>query len=755
MDSEFDSRLQGLAEPAQKAASPLGRLRSVAERIRRHRRHLSRRPVRFMSMDWRRVAGLFVAVTLLVSAITIAAVLQEHRLAARLAAQDTVAFVERRLAEIDAEVDRLAAALAVQGSADTCSPQTAMTLARASMQSLLVHRFSIGTFGDAQACFPDGPGPAQASPQESTGELAIYSTGEIALRLLATRAVAGGRTITALVDARAFDRRMVDDEADRTTLPSIHTTLISADGRRLIEIAGAGRDPVSVASLGAVAASRHHGATVHAGVSASGLRAAIGSRLLTVLSILWVVFAAFVALAWRRSVLRGLLANRIEHGLRKRQFEPYVQPIVDLSSGRCSGGEVLMRWAHPERGILTPGEFIEEAERTRLIVGMSDLVMERAAHRLARVAALHPEMYFSFNITPAQLRQRQFTTRLGELFHAGTIPPPQVLLEVTEREFVGATGAKVLASLHKAGWRIAIDDFGTGQSSLAALEQLPIDRIKIDIAFVRSIGEQGVNRPVLDAIIALANQLQLPMIAEGVETERQLNYLASRGVQYAQGFLIGRPMRVDVFEKWLADYQAAGPDTWDGAPQAVLQARSPVDLDVRQLWHRLGSRGGLDIRDRVYWLRSYPQSFIGREAVDWMVRQLGVARSEAVSIGRRMLALGLFEHVMQEHNFEDAELYYRLASTATDEVAQPAIGEDLRTAIGEIDGVVMGKHSRGLVRHRQCAPGSAIVDWICARYQVPRATALQWAAQLMRRGVLRHVYDDRPMRDDRNLYRVS
>lgn len=755
MDSEFDSRLQSIPDSTGHPASPLARFRSLAQRLQRYRRYRARRPVRFASIDWRRVVVLFVLGSVVVCAIAAAAVWQEHQRASWLAARSTVAFVERRLEEINTEVTRLETDLAQDGSSEPCSTRTAMALARASMRSVLVQRFSIGPVGATEACFPDGPGPAQAGPQSPTDSLAIYSTGEIALRLMATRAAPGARVVTALVDARAFDRRIGPDKVDDEALPAITTALMSADGRRLIDLSGASQGKATIAALATDAASQRYGATVHASVSASGLQAAIRMRLLAVLPIFWVLLTALVALAWRSSQLRAQLSNQIEHGLRKRQFEPHVQPIIDLSSGRCSGGEVLMRWAHPERGTLTPGEFIEEAERSRLIIGMSDLVMDRAAHRLARVAALQPDLYFSFNITAAQLRQRHFAARLGELFHAQTIPPSQVLLELTEREFVGVTGNKVLHALHTAGWRIAIDDFGTGQSSLASLEQLPIDRIKIDIAFVRAIGEQTVNRPVLDAIIALANQLQVPMIAEGVETRAQWDYLAARGVQYAQGYLIGRPMSIDGFEQWLVNYQAASPQTWPDAPDAVLQATPPVDHDLRQLWQRLGSRGGLDIRDRIYWLRTYRNCFIGREAVDWMVRQLGMQRSDAVVVGKRMLALGLFEHVMQEHDFEDAELYYRLATNSSAETATAPIGGDLRTAIGDVDGVPMGSHARGLIRHRQCAQGGVIVDWICKRYQVPRATALQWAAQLMRRGVLRHVYDDLPMRDDRSLYRVS
>ena len=146
---------------------------------------------------------------------------------------------------------------------------------------------------------------------------------------------------------------------------------------------------------------------------------------------------------------------------------------------------------------------------------------------------------------------------------------------------------------------------------------------------------------------------------------------------------------------------------------------------------------------------------VGREAVDWLTRHLSVSRGAAVRIGRQLLALGLMQHVLNEHDFEDADLYYRLtpSDAAQAESAVPAAA-DLVQALSSVHGLPWRDHVRGLLRHRRCNSGRSIVSWLSARYEVPRASATQWATQLMRQGRLRHVFDDQPFRDDTTLYRA-
>ena len=703
----------------------------------------------------------------LVSAIVAAvAVWREHRDAAELASLQVLQLVDEGLDGIESELSALENEPGFAAASEPCPPTLAAALARASLTSHQVRYFMVTAHTGASACRPDGRSVASASSSSGDGAqraLQLSTTGGMAARLVATRVARDGRVLSAVLDSQTFANFASTYPSLSASLSAAHAVrlaLVSPQGRRLANL-GPSPDAAVVPALRAMARSQRHAAVVQVDIGRDAMMAAAWKKLLMIWAAVALALGASIVLVWRHAVLRSRLHHRIERGLRKRQFEPFVQPIVDLATGRCAGAEVLMRWLHPQRGTLAPGEFIEEAERSGLIVGMSELVMSRAAHRLAPIAAAHPDMYFSINLTPAQLRLPGFAQQLDALFHAETVPREQVLLELTEREFVDSDGARALASLRAAGWRIAIDDFGTGQSSLAMLEKLPIDRIKIDRAFVSTIGEQTARRPVLDAIIALADQLEVRLIAEGVETQAQWDYLAQRGVHCAQGFLIARPMSVDAFAQWLMAQQPAQQPAQPAAPAShasLASVDSPVlDKRAQQLWHRMRTSGGLDVRDRIHRLRSYPSCFVGREAVDWLARHQNISRAEAVRLGQRLSALGLVRHVADEHDFKDAELFYRLSPSEAGEAsaaASPAAA-DLREAIRGTRGVRQTDHARGFLRHRACTTGREIVDWVSHTYAIARPTAVQWAAQLMRHGTLRHVHDDQPFRDDAALYRLT
>jgi sensor c-di-GMP phosphodiesterase-like protein len=240
--------------------------------------------------------------------------------------------------------------------------------------------------------------------------------------------------------------------------------------------------------------------------------------------------------------------RKMKLAIRKRQIEPVIQPIVSLASGECLGGEVLMRWKHPVRGLIPPAEFINLAEENGMIIPMSELLMRKARDQLAELQ--RSSMYFSFNITAAQLRDPMFPQKILQIFDGTGLPPESVVLELTEREAMGEQDGQILGRLRSLGFRIAIDDFGTGQSSLSMLQGLEIDRIKIDREFVRTIDESTERRPVLDTIIVLAQELAVPVIAEGIETQAQWDYLRKRKVEAAQGYLIAKPMLITDFIQW-------------------------------------------------------------------------------------------------------------------------------------------------------------------------------------------------------------
>ncbi len=674
-----------------------------------------------------------------------------HLQTARASADSALAFIEARLAEIDEPMHRLQGSDELQAAVLDCSSALTARLLHESLSSLLIQRLLVRDAAGARACGPAGALAAPDLPIDPGADLALVSQRSIATQLMAVRRIDAQHSAVALLDPRALALPTQGPWANAAGMAD-RISLQSADGRTLRVWGQQGPAGERVESLHVVRHSAQHRIAVSVELERDRFVADLLQRVPLAMLLAVVTSLLLAAAVWRRTMLRARLVYRLERALRKRQFEPFVQPIVDLASGRCIGGEVLMRWAHPQRGILPPGDFIEVAERTGLIAGMSELVMGRAAHRLAPLAQAHPDLYFSFNVTPEQLVAPAFGQRLAEIFSPETLPRGQVLLELTERDFVDPVAKSALTGLHDIGWRIAIDDFGTGQSSLAMLESLPIDRIKIDRSFVSTIGEQTASRPVLDAIIGLAHQLGIRLIAEGVETTAQWDYLASRGVSSAQGYLIAKPLPLDTFVRWFGEQGATAAAAGE---TSARRPSAPGDPVLQALWQRMRSTGGLDIHDRMHRLRSYRRCFVGREAVDWLVRHQRVSREEAVRIGRRLVALGWARHVVDEHDFEDADLFFSVADSELGPVIAPPV-QALRQALRSVDaGPAFADHRRGLLLHRGCSTGRQIVDWLVQGHAVSRDEAAQWAVQLMRQGALRHVYDDRPFADDGHLYRST
>lgn len=234
------------------------------------------------------------------------------------------------------------------------------------------------------------------------------------------------------------------------------------------------------------------------------------------------------------------------------QWLLYYQPQVD-HQGTITGVEALLRWQHPERGMVSPGEFIPLLESTGLINDVGEWVLENACYQLARWAQ-HPrlrELTVSVNISPLQFHDDAFISRVEGVFSRTRAPLNRLKLEVTESLFVEARDDardKMLA-LKAKGVRFSLDDFGTGYSSLAYLAQLPLDQLKIDQSFVQQVLESQANAAIVESTIAMAESLNLEVIAEGVETKAQQAWLLSHNCRAYQGYLFGRPLEVKEFEE--------------------------------------------------------------------------------------------------------------------------------------------------------------------------------------------------------------
>ncbi|NYT71093.1 EAL domain-containing protein [Halomonas sp. QX-2] len=257
------------------------------------------------------------------------------------------------------------------------------------------------------------------------------------------------------------------------------------------------------------------------------------------------------------SMQAALLAHvKLEADLRQaqasQQWQLYYQPQVD-HHGVITGVEALLRWHHPERGMVSPGDFIPLLESNELINDVGEWVLEDACYQLARWAQ-HPrlsKLTISVNISPLQFRDEQFLARVEGVFARTQAPLQRLKLEVTESLFVEARDDardKMLA-LKARGVRFSLDDFGTGYSSLAYLAQLPLDQLKIDQSFVQQVLESQANAAIVESTIALAESLNLEVIAEGVETKAQQAWLLAHDCHAYQGYLFGRPVTADAIER--------------------------------------------------------------------------------------------------------------------------------------------------------------------------------------------------------------
>ncbi|HXV31585.1 MAG TPA: EAL domain-containing protein [Sinorhizobium sp.] len=246
----------------------------------------------------------------------------------------------------------------------------------------------------------------------------------------------------------------------------------------------------------------------------------------------------------------------IETGLRENWFDVHLQPIVDLESGRIAGFEALMRLNHPEHGVLPPADIIRVAEETGAIKRIGERVFEKAVAHLARLSSLpgFANAYLAVNVSPLQFSADLPASTSATLMKWG-ITPSRIVIEITEAVLMHHSPdvRQILEALSAAGLRIALDDFGTGYSSLSYLLHFPVNTIKIDQSFTRSLTDEDEAvrkrvRMLVAGINTVANELNCRIIAEGIETKEQLNALLSMGVSYGQGFYLGRPQPVGNIE---------------------------------------------------------------------------------------------------------------------------------------------------------------------------------------------------------------
>jgi EAL domain-containing protein (putative c-di-GMP-specific phosphodiesterase class I) len=268
------------------------------------------------------------------------------------------------------------------------------------------------------------------------------------------------------------------------------------------------------------------------------------------------------------------LETDLRYAVENDQLELYYQPIIDLDQMGLSGFEALVRWNHPTRGLVSPGEFISVSEDTGLIVPMTIQLLHKACRQLVewqRRSIKNECLTINVNISGKHFTEGDLVAQIKTVLARTQIDPAYLKLEITETAVMenAEHAISMLNQIKATGVRLSVDDFGTGYSSLSYLHRFPIDTLKIDRSFVSAMEDGTENGEIVKAVIALAAALNLNVVAEGIESVAQLRQLRSLGCEYGQGYLFSRPLPVREIER-LFDDPSRWPHLWPDAQGLIL-----------------------------------------------------------------------------------------------------------------------------------------------------------------------------------------
>ena len=260
------------------------------------------------------------------------------------------------------------------------------------------------------------------------------------------------------------------------------------------------------------------------------------------------------------SVSQFQLEMELRHAGDGKQFQLYYQPIVDLKTGEIAGFEALIRWQHPERGIVPPNDFIGIAEDTGMILAMGEWIINEACYQVRQWQQLFPQeqpLFIGVNLSSRQFLQQDLATTISHIIQQHRLDPRGLKLELTESVAMDNVDSAIqqLTQLKKTGLHISLDDFGTGYSSLSYLHRLPIDSLKIDKSFVDKMETVSEHEDIVGTIVTLAQRLKLDIVAEGVETLEQAKLLKDLQCHYAQGYFFSKPVPQDQATQLLAQHK--------------------------------------------------------------------------------------------------------------------------------------------------------------------------------------------------------
>ena len=263
------------------------------------------------------------------------------------------------------------------------------------------------------------------------------------------------------------------------------------------------------------------------------------------------------------AVERLMTKSKLKRAFERDELLVHYQPKYNITTGEIIGAEALVRWELPDRGIIFPSDFIPIAEETGLIIEIGEWVLDRVCEDFRYwQRCVSSAGRISVNLSLKQLKQANFINRISSILRSYELSPTSLELEITETTLMEdpKRTIKLLDELYSLGLHLAIDDFGTGYSSLSALQQFPISTLKIDQSFVRNVAVNADDATIVGTIIHMGRSLQMDVVAEGVETEEQLNFLQTLDCNFVQGMLFGQPMSADNYLELLLA-QAEGTDT--------------------------------------------------------------------------------------------------------------------------------------------------------------------------------------------------
>jgi diguanylate cyclase (GGDEF)-like protein len=252
---------------------------------------------------------------------------------------------------------------------------------------------------------------------------------------------------------------------------------------------------------------------------------------------------------------RNTLESDLRDAIARCEFEVHYQPFFDVQTGQRRGLEALVRWRHPERGLIPPDQFIPLAEETGLIVPLGEWVLRQACDDATWLPA---DLKVAVNLSPVQFKQADLFDVIEAALRDSGLPPERLELELTESVLLerAAENHAFMEKLRGIGVSLALDDFGTGYSSLRCLTAFPFDKIKIDKSFIANLTKLPNSSAIISSIVTLARGLDMSVNAEGVETREQFERLRTLGVNFAQGYLLGRPVPIDALEGQPQSYRA-------------------------------------------------------------------------------------------------------------------------------------------------------------------------------------------------------